>query len=220
MEFKVMQKVLDANEHLAGDIRKLLEEKGATVFNMISSPGSGKTTLLEKTIPALQEKGYSVGIIEGDVETDRDAQRLKRFGIPMVLINTKGACHLDSQSILIALNDMPLDDIDVIFVENVGNLVCPAEFNIGEDAKIAVFSVPEGDDKPEKYPLLFREASVVVLNKVDMLSVTNFNKDRFIKEVQSLNGAIDVIEMAAVHGDGIEGWLSWIESNIKQKVCV
>ena len=216
MDYKVMKKVLEANEFLAGDIRQLLAEKQTVMFNLISSPGSGKTTLLEKTIPLLSGK-YKIGIIEGDVETERDAIRLQRFAIPMVLINTHGACHLDSETVLGALQQMPLDDLDIIFVENVGNLVCPAEFDIGENSKIAVLSTPEGDDKPQKYPLLFRECKLVLLNKIDLLSVVNFNLSNFCEDLSTLNGNIPILEMAATSGTGIDEWLQWIEGTVQQE---
>jgi hydrogenase nickel incorporation protein HypB len=213
MKFTVMKKVLEANEHLANDIRELLKEKNVTMINLISSPGSGKTTILQKVIPLLKKR-YSVGIIEGDVETDRDARRLQGCDVPMVLINTQGACHLDSESILNALNTMPLDTLDVIFVENVGNMVCPAEFDIGEDAKIALISAPEGDDKPLKYPLLFREAEVIVLNKIDLLPHIPFDKEVFYGDIRQLNGSIPLLEMAAAHDIGVEALVLWLENKI------
>jgi len=216
MDYKVMKKVLEANEFLAGDIRRLLAEKKTVMFNLISSPGSGKTTILEKTIPLLSSK-YKIGIIEGDVETERDAQRLQRFDLPMVLINTHGACHLDSETVLSALQEMPLDDLDIIFVENVGNLVCPAEFDIGENGKIAVLSTPEGDDKPQKYPLLFRECKLVLLNKIDLLSVVNFSLSDFCEDLSTLNGSIPILEMAATSGMGVDEWLQWIEQAVQEE---
>jgi len=211
-----MQKVLEANDNLALDIRSLLREKRVSMVNLISGPGSGKTTILEKTIPLLKEK-YSIGIIEGDIETDRDAQRLKLFSLPMVLINTHGACHLNSGSILNALEALPLDDLDIIFVENVGNLVCPAEFDIGEMAKVAVLSTPEGDDKPSKYPLLFRESALVLLNKIDLLSAVDFNLHNFYDDLKRLNGCVSVIEMAATKKIGLEQWVQWLETTIIAK---
>lgn len=214
MEFKVMKKVLEANDHLAADVRALLQEHGICMFNMISSAGAGKTSLLEKSLPLLKEK-YRIGIIEGDLETDRDAMRLKSLELPMVLLNTQGACHLDSQSILNALKELPLNDLDLVFVENVGNLVCPAEFDIGENAKIALFSTPEGEDKPMKYPLLFRQASLLVLNKVDLCPVLDFQKDAFLDDVYKLNPQIDLIECSVKQGLGIDLWIDWLEK--KQK---
>lgn len=213
MEFKILEKVLEANENLASEIRVLLRKRKVGMVNLISSPGSGKTTILEKTIPILKER-YRIGIIEGDVETDRDAQRLKRFDLPMVLINTLGACHLDSESILKALEELPLQELDIVFVENVGNLVCPAEFDIGEKAKVAVISTPEGDDKPQKYPLLFREAEVVLLNKIDLLGSLNFDRNHFYRDLHNLNSHMRVIEMSAYKEEGLEEWIEWLETKV------
>jgi len=182
MNIKIMQKVLQANDKKAGELRALLKTKKILMVNLISSPGSGKTTLLEKTIPLLKDK-YRLAIIEGDVETDRDAQRLDQFGIPVALINTNGACHLESVSLEKALATFDLDHLDLIFVENVGNLVCPAEFDIGEDHKIGLLSVPEGDDKVLKYPLLFQEASLVILNKIDLLEISGFRLEQFEQDL-------------------------------------
>ena len=214
MEIKVMQKVLEENTNRAMATIELLNKKKVTMLNLISSPGSGKTTLLEKTLEQLNGK-YKFAVIEGDIETTRDAQRLQKFGIPLIVINTNGSCHLDSISIENALMELDLDNLDFIFVENVGNLVCPAEFDIGEDAKIALMSTPEGDDKPGKYPLLFREAKLIILNKMDILPYTNFNKDAFLDDVKKLNGEIPVIETSCTNGTGIDSWINWLEKQKK-----
>lgn len=214
MEIKVMQKVLEENTNRAMATIELLNKKKVAMLNLISSPGSGKTTLLEKTLEQLNGK-YKFAVIEGDIETTRDAQRLQKFGIPLIVINTNGSCHLDSISIENALMELDLDDLDFIFVENVGNLVCPAEFDIGEDAKIALMSTPEGDDKPGKYPLLFREAKLIILNKMDILPYTNFNKDAFLDDVKKLNGEIPVIETSCTNGTGIDSWINWLEKQKK-----
>ncbi|OGT09338.1 MAG: hydrogenase accessory protein HypB, partial [Gammaproteobacteria bacterium RBG_16_37_9] len=182
MQIKVMQNILQANEKKAAEIRMLLKQKKIFMVNLISSPGSGKTSLLEKTLPILQKK-YRVAVIEGDVETDRDAMRLEKYGVPIALINTSGACHLESVSIEKAFTAFDLDNLDLIFVENVGNLVCPAEFDIGENVKVAILSTPEGDDKVMKYPLLFREASLVILNKIDLSAHVNFNQITFYNDL-------------------------------------
>jgi len=166
MEIKVMKSILDANENVADEIRKMMQEKKIKLFNIIGSPGAGKTTVLETLIQKLKNK-FRIGIIEGDCATDRDAQRLKKFDIPIVLINTESGCYLPSISIKNALGELDLDSLDIVFIENVGNLVCPAHFDVGENSKIAVASVTEGDDKPAKYPLLFSEAEIVILNKMD-----------------------------------------------------
>lgn len=216
MTIKIMQNVLEANDKKAAQLRALLQRKNIFMLNLISSPGSGKTTLLEKTIPLLKAK-YKVAIIEGDVETDRDMQRLMQFGVPVALINTSGACHLESVSIEKAFASLDLDNLDIIIVENVGNLVCPAEFDIGEDAKVALLSVPEGDDKVIKYPLLFREAQLAILNKIDLLDSTSFNKDAFYKDLRQINAAVNVVEMSCKDNVGLENWVAWLEKQISAK---
>ena len=178
MEIKVMKSVMDANQNRANEIRKLLNEKNVKMINLIGSPGAGKTSLLEKTLENINNK-YKIAIIEGDLATDKDAQRLKKYNVPIVLINTEGGCYLPSVSVEKALKEFSLDDLDLIFIENVGNLVCPAHFDVGENTKIAVLSVTEGDDKPSKYPLLFNETDIVILNKIDLLKHTNFNNITF-----------------------------------------
>jgi hydrogenase nickel incorporation protein HypB len=203
MIIKIMQNVLAANAEKAQSIRNLLKEKKVTMLNLISSPGSGKTTILEKILPSLKNL-LNIAIIEGDVETTRDAERLAKFAIPVSLINTSGACHLESISIEKALESFDLDSLDLIFVENVGNLVCPAEFDIGETAKIGIISVPEGDDKLLKYPLLFREAQLLLLNKIDVLNYTNFSKEKFYGDLQELNPKLPVLETSCITGEGIE----------------
>lgn len=211
-----MQNVLQANEKKATEIRALLQKKKIFMLNLISSPGSGKTTLLEKTLPLLKEK-YRVAVIEGDVETDKDAKRLEKYGVPIALINTNGACHLESVSIEKAFSALDMDNLDLIFVENVGNLVCPAEFDIGEDAKVAILSTPEGDDKPMKYPLLFRESTLVILNKIDLLEYVDFSLANFYADIKKLKSSLPVIETACKNSVGIDKWLQWLEKQIANK---
>lgn len=214
MQIKIMQKVLEANDKKADEIRRRLNEKNILMLNLISSPGSGKTTLLEKTLPILKDR-YRMAIIEGDVETDRDARRLDQFGVPVALINTQGACHLESVSIEKALVSFDLDSLDLIFVENVGNLVCPAEFDIGEHHKVALLSVPEGDDKVVKYPLLFREASLVLLTKIDLLSYSPFDVAEFSKDLGSVNPAISGIKISCQNNLGLDEWIAWVDKSVK-----
>lgn len=181
------------------------------MVNIISSPGAGKTTLLERTCEALGKK-MRIGIIEGDITTDRDAQRLKKYNIPIVVINTEGGCHLDSHSISKVLDLFSLDDLDVLFVENVGNLVCPAHFDLGESFKIAVVSTAEGDDKPGKYPMLFREARAVLLNKTDLIPYTNFNIRSFVNDLENINPHIPLFQISCTSGEGLAEWFRWIEA--------
>ncbi len=209
-----MKKVLGANEDKARQIRHLLREKRVFMLNLISSPGSGKTTLLEKTLQSLQDT-YKMVVIEGDVATDKDAQRLKRFNAQIILINTEGGCHLSSSSVERALNEVDLEDIDIVFIENVGNLVCPSSFDLGEHAKVAVVSTAEGDDKPAKYPMLFRQAKLVILNKIDLLEHVNFDPTQFYQNLNKLNAEIPVIETSCTREQGLETWFDWLTNNIQ-----
>ncbi|MCP4051254.1 MAG: hydrogenase nickel incorporation protein HypB [bacterium] len=216
MEIKVMEKVIEANKNKSNEIRNLLNQKNILMLNLISSPGSGKTSLLEQTIPVLQDK-YRIAVIEGDITTDKDAKRLNKFGIPVVLINTNGGCHLNSASIAKALTELDLNNLDLIFVENVGNLVCPSEFNLGEDTKVAIVSTPEGEDKPAKYPMLFRNAEIAVLNKIDLIDILNFNTDDFYADLQKLNAGLTIVEVSCTRKKGIKKWLSWVEKKLSIK---
>lgn len=213
MKITIKQNVLEANDAKAAEIRQLLQQKGIFMVNLISSPGSGKTTLLELTLRALKDK-YQIAVIEGDVETARDAARLDKFGVPVSLINTCGACHLESVSIEKALSVFDLDNLDIIFVENVGNLVCPAEFDIGEHAKVALLSTPEGDDKALKYPLLFQEAELAILNKIDLLEATGFNRNTFYQDIKNINSRLQVIEISCNTEQGLTAWLNWLQQEV------
>ena len=214
MEIKVMKSVMDANQSRANEIREILNKKNVKMINLIGSPGAGKTSLLEKTLEKIKDK-FKIGIIEGDLATDKDAQRLNKYNIPIVLINTEGGCYLPSVSIEKALKEFDLDDLDIIFIENVGNLVCPAHFDVGENAKIAVLSVTEGDDKPSKYPLLFNQTEIVVLNKIDLIDYTNFNKETFYNDLKMLNKDIKVVEISCINNDNLNKWLEWLDNFFK-----
>jgi len=211
-----MKNVLDRNQNKANEVRSLLQEKNVLMVNIISSPGAGKTSLLEKTLENLKDK-FRIGIIEGDIATDRDAQRLKEHGAPIVVINTEGGCHLDSHSISKVLPEFNLDNIDVIFVENVGNLVCPSHFDLGENFKLALVSITEGDDKPIKYPMLFREAKAILLNKIDLIEYTNFNKASFHVDLNNVNGKVPLMEISCTRNIGMDQWYSWISNEISSK---
>jgi hydrogenase nickel incorporation protein HypB len=213
MEIKIMKNILDRNQNKANEVRKLLELKRVLMVNIISSPGAGKTTLLERTCEELGEK-FRIGIIEGDITTDRDAQRLKKYKIPIVVINTEGGCHLDSHSISKVLDYFELDKLHVLFVENVGNLICPSQFDLGEAFKLAMVSTTEGDDKPDKYPMLFREAKAVLLNKIDLVPYTNFNYNNFRSDLKKINANIPLFEVSVTRGDGLKEWFDWIAGQI------
>ncbi len=209
VKVRVAADLLKANDLIAAQNRARLQEAGVVAVNLMSSPGAGKTTLLEKAIPVLCEQ-LRVGVIEGDLYTDRDARRLGRLGIPVVQINTAGTCHLDARMVAAVLDDLPLSDLDLLFIENVGNLVCPAGFDLGEQCRVAVLSVAEGSDKPAKYPALFRTASAVVINKIDLLGFTDFDSADLAASLRGVNPDIAVFEVSARTGEGLGEWCRWV----------
>ncbi|EFC92415.1 hydrogenase accessory protein HypB [Dethiosulfovibrio peptidovorans DSM 11002] len=211
---EVQQAVMAADLSYAQKIKDRLREKGILMVNLIGSPGSGKTTLLEKT---LGKDGLRAAVIEGDVATDRDAKRIEATGVPSIQINTDGGCHLEANWVDSTIDKLPLDELDIIFVENVGNLVCPAEFDIGEDHKVAISSVPEGPDKPLKYPLLFTEASAVVLTKTDLLPYVPFDLDLYWGDVGKLNPKAKRLDMSCVKGEGLEEWSRILRGWLEEK---
>jgi hydrogenase nickel incorporation protein HypB len=210
----VLQNILKANDELAGQVRLRLAEAGIVSFNLIGSPGAGKTALLEQTLPRLAAD-YRIAVIEGDCATARDAERIEALGVEVIQINTGKGCHIPAHLILQALADLPLDRTDLLLIENVGNLVCPSELDVGETAKVAVLSVPEGDDKPQKYPMLFRQCEVVVLNKIDLIPYTNFSRDRFEKDLREINPALPLFPVSCRTGEGIEDWANWIRERMR-----
>lgn len=214
MEIKILKNILDRNQNRANEVRDLLVSKKVLMVNIISSPGAGKTTLLEHTCEKLGTS-LRIGVIEGDITTDRDAQRLKKYNIPIVVINTEGGCHLDSHSISKVLDSFDLDELDILFVENVGNLICPSQFDLGETFKLAIVSTTEGDDKPAKYPMLFREAAAVLLNKIDLIPYTNFNYESFRSDLGKINSRIPMFQISCTRGDGMEEWYEWIIKKVK-----
>lgn len=210
----VLEGVLDANDALAGANRDKFDAAGNYVINMMSSPGAGKTALLERTLDRLRGK-LRLGVLEGDVQTTLDADRLARFHVPLVQVNTDpgfgGECHLDANMVRSGLAELPLDEIDVLVIENVGNLVCPAEFKVGEDARVMVYSVTEGEEKPLKYPLMFRSADLVLVNKVDLLEHLDFDLDLFLANLEAVNPGVERILTSARTGQGVDAWCSWLE---------
>ncbi|HEY49156.1 MAG TPA: hydrogenase nickel incorporation protein HypB [Dehalococcoidia bacterium] len=211
MEIKVLKNILGANEQIAEKNRKLLDKNKVFSLNIMSSPGAGKTSLILQTIKRLKDK-IRIGVIEGDISSSLDAELIGKENVPTVQINTGGACHLDANMLNNALENMPLRDIDLLFIENVGNLVCPAEFVLGAHRKVLVSSVPEGHDKPLKYPLMFTEVNVVVLNKIDLLPYINFDIEAFTRAVKGLNEKAEVIQVSCTTGEGLERWLDWLQS--------
>lgn len=216
MEIKVMTDILDANEQLAKAVNARLTAGGIFVLNLLGSPGCGKTTLLEKTIAALKDE-FRMAVIEGDLFTSKDAERIEKYGVPVVQINTAGGCHLDAGMVNSALDSIRLDGLDLLIIENVGNLVCPAEFDIGEDAKAVVLSVAEGDDKPLKYPLIFRKSSAVILNKIDLLPFTSFDLDAAVSDITGINPAAALIKASCRTGEGLEEWYDWLKQAVRKK---
>ena len=207
---KVEKKILIANEEFANQNREYLSQQKVPCLNIISSPGSGKTTILAKTIESLKDK-VKIGVIEGDIQTDIDLQRIQATGAPAVQINTEGACHLSAAQISAALHKLPVDDLGLIIIENVGNLVCPSALDLGETAKIAVLSIPEGDDKPAKYPAIFSRASVVLINKIDLLSAADFDIEKGKADILKLNKKAKIYPICAKTGEGMQPWCDWLE---------
>ncbi|MBW1715788.1 MAG: hydrogenase nickel incorporation protein HypB [Deltaproteobacteria bacterium] len=216
MEIRVVKNILEANEVIASQNRKLFAEKGVYVANLMGSPGAGKTTLLEKTIEHIKGR-MRIGVIEGDIATSRDAERIAAHAIHAVQINTGGACHLDGNMVRGGLEGFDLDQIDLLIVENVGNLVCPAEFMIGEHNKVMIISVTEGDDKPEKYPLMFQVSSVLLLNKIDLLPYLDFDMKRFQGEALKVNPKLKIMAISCKTGEGLDNWFRWIEERTSKK---
>lgn len=205
----VAQKVLSENERIARLLRARYMEHNVLCLNFISSPGAGKTTLLEKTLAAFSA-GERLAVLTGDIQTDNDARRLARYGFPVKQITTAGACHLDARMIEKALDDWDLASIDTLLVENVGNLVCPTSYDLGERAKVVVLSVTEGDDKPSKYPGIFHKADLMILSKIDLLPYVPFDRQTAIDNARRIHPDIEVIELSALTGQGMAAWLEWL----------
>jgi hydrogenase nickel incorporation protein HypB len=214
MQIKVVKNILDANNRIAEENRKIFNEKGIFVINLMSSPGAGKTSFLEKVIPELL-KNYKVAVIEGDIQDTYDAEKIAKLNIPVVQINTGGACHIDGNMVKETLPDLPLNDIDILILENVGNLVCPAEFNIGENLKIMLLSVTEGDDKPMKYPLMFKVSQAMVINKIDLLPYVEFNIDKAKNDALKINPELKSFEVSCKTGDGLDLFINWLKSKFQ-----
>jgi len=216
MEIKVIKNILGENDRLAAENQAMFADKKVFVLNFMGSPGAGKTSVLEKTMERLKDK-IKMAVIEGDLFTSKDAERIDKYGVPVIQINTAGGCHLDANMVQKTVKEMNLDELDLLVVENVGNLVCPAEFPVGEDARAVVLSVTEGDDKPLKYPLMFKESEIALLNKVDLAPYCNFNMESAKKDITSLHPGIEVLEVSCTKGDGIEAWCDWLLKKIAAK---
>jgi len=214
----IQKKVLSENDQIAERLRSALASAGTLAVNLISSPGSGKTMLLEKTLEMLPA-GIRAAVLTGDIQTDNDARRLARYGYPVRQITTAGACHLDARMVENHLSDWLAEPPDLLLIENVGNLVCPTSYDLGEDAKIVVLSVTEGEDKPLKYPGIFRKAELMVLNKVDLLPYVPFDPRLARENARRIHPDIEIIETSCTTGAGLEQWLAWIASRVERKKC-
>jgi hydrogenase nickel incorporation protein HypB len=212
----VGKKILIANEEYALKNSRFFTEQKKLCLNMISSPGSGKTTILVRTITELKGK-IKIGVIEGDIQTDIDAKRIKATKAPAIQIETGGSCHLSAAQISDALENLPIGDLDLIFIENVGNLICPTAFELGEWGKIAVLSVAEGDDKPAKYPAIFAKSKVMLINKIDLLAggLVDFDIERVKADVRKLNKGIEIFPVSAKTGQGMVEWYDWLKESVK-----
>ena len=216
MEIKVIKDILGANDQIARKNRQLFDSNKVFVVNVMASPGAGKTSVIMETIKRLKGK-TRVGVVEGDISSSLDAEAISKEDVPVVQINTGGECHLDANMTATALGDLPLKDIELLLIENVGNLVCPAEFALGENIKVLIASTPEGDDKPFKYPLMFHEADAVLINKIDLLPYLKFDVDAFSKTIKGINQKVKIFPVSCTTGEGIEEWVSWLLGQMKKK---
>lgn len=217
MKIQVVKNILDANDRIAEANRSLFDEKKIFVMNLMSSPGAGKTSLVERTIEALRDR-YRIAVIEGDIQDTCDADRVAALGIPAVQINTGGGCHLDANMVREGMAGLNLDEIDLLIVENVGNLVCPAEFKVGEDVKVMILSTPEGADKPSKYPLIFQNSAVMLLNKMDLMPYLNFDLEKARRDSLALNPDLTIFEVSCRTGAGLDGWFGWLTERVARVV--
>jgi hydrogenase nickel incorporation protein HypB len=208
--------LLKANDFVAQSIRQKLQPFGTLVINVCSSPGSGKTTLMQETGKCLKNK-LNIGVLVGDPETERDAIRIREAGIPSVQIVTGGMCHIEAQMILQALDYIPYQQLDVLFIENVGNLVCPAAFDLGEDFRVTLLAVTEGDDKPKKYPRMFLTSELMLISKADLLPYLPFSVEAAIQDAKDVNPNLEVLTLSNLNGEGIEAWCNWLLQKVKEK---
>jgi len=216
VKISVVKNILEANQRIAEENRQRFSQNKLLVINLMSSPGAGKTSLLEKTILGLKSR-FRIGVVEGDIQSTYDAERIGQTGAPAVQINTGGACHLDSNMVQEALKNLNLADLDLLFIENVGNLVCPAEFSLGEDFKAMILSVAEGDDKPLKYPLMFHESKVLVINKIDLLPFCECNPDLIEERARKINPNLMIFRVSCRTGEGLDRWTGWLTDQIKPR---
>lgn len=216
MEIKVLKDILSANDKRAEENRALLNSHNILAVNITASPGAGKTSLILETVNRLK-MGIKIGVVEGDVSSSLDAEMVAKEGVPVVQINTGGTCHLDATMVASAFDNLPLEEIELLLIENVGNLICPAAFALGEDLNVLISSVPEGDDKPHKYPVMFSKAHLVVLNKIDLLPHVLFDVPAFTEAVKGLNSGVEIFEVSCKTGQGIKRWTSWLSNRLNKR---
>lgn len=214
MEISVMSNILEKNDKIAAELNGMLTQQGIFTVNLLGSPGCGKTSLVEQTVRLLSSE-LRIAVIEGDLYTSKDADRIAAFKVPVVQINTRGGCHLDANMVKEAAQQLDLQKIDILIVENVGNLVCPAEFAVGEHVKAVVLSVTEGEDKPLKYPLIFRQSSAILLNKIDLLPYTDFAVEQALDDISGLNASAVVIKTSCKTGEGLTLWTQWLKEQVQ-----
>ncbi len=216
MDIRILEGVFDANERIASENEALFRENGVLAMNLMASPGAGKTSLVSRTLEMLSGK-VSIGVIEGDIASSVDAEKIKSYGVPVVQINTGGACHLDAAMIREALGHLDLPSLDLLIIENVGNLVCPAEFNLGEGLRVMILSVAEGHDKPLKYPLMFSQSHVLLVNKIDLLGMSDFDVGTLRETVRRMNPAMVIFEVSCRTGEGLPAWAEWLERMVRER---
>ncbi len=214
MKVTVLKNILSANEQMAQKNKQLLDSHGVIALNIMASPGAGKTSLILKTIASLKDE-VKIAVIEGDIAATIDADRISDEGIAVVQINTGGGCHLDANMVANALQNLKLEEIDLLFIENVGNLVCPAAYKLGEHKRVVMTSTPEGDDKPQKYPVMFTEAEAIIINKIDLLPLLDYDPNALKRTVSGLNPDAAIFELSSTTGQGFERWLDWLRAEIK-----
>ena len=213
--YETKERVTADNEKVAENTRKVLKEKNVFFVNLMASPGSGKTTLLCRTIEALKER-YRIAVMEADVDSDVDAKKIADLGVKVIQLHSGGLCHMDADMTYRGLEKMGVDDVDLVFLENIGNLVCPAEFDTGANKKVMILSVPEGDDKPLKYPLMFQVSDVVLINKIDTKVIFDFDEDRFEQNVRIQNKSAEIIPLSAKTGEGFDKWINWLVKAVEE----
>ncbi|MDP4088198.1 MAG: hydrogenase nickel incorporation protein HypB [Bacillota bacterium] len=216
MEIKIVRQILEWNENCHAEVQEQLDKSNVYMINIMGSPGAGKTTFILRLIDEFRKLGIRTGVIEGDIAGKIDAEKMAEIGIPVVQLNTDGACHIEAMSIKNILPEFNLEEMDVIVIENIGNLVCPAEFDIGEHLKIALLSVPEGDDKVEKYPLMFTRADALVITKYDMINYFRFDVDRVTGNSRNRNENISIHKVNSASGEGMQGFVHWVTEKIRE----